>query len=378
MQIYRLVQKKIEQKLFRGKVVIIYGARQVGKTTLIKAILENYSGTKAYHNCENLDIQQALQAGTATEIHNFFGNPNLLILDEAQKVKNIGSALKLLHDTYPDIQIIATGSSSFELANQTKEPLTGRKFEFFLPPVAVYDIENKIGSIETNRNLLQWLNFGMYPEIVTLPTPQEKITRLKELSSSYLYRDLFTYQQLRNPELITQLLQLLALQIGQEVSYNELATTLKVNEETIQKYIQLLEDAFVIFRLSPFSRNLRKEITKKRKIYFWDLGIRNGIIGSFSSPDLRPDIGHLWENFCIAERKKRNLYLDFYGQSYFWRTHDQQEIDYLEEKDQHFELFEFKWKKTNAKLPPAFEKVYGNHELRVINPSNLLTFTTLK
>lgn len=318
----RNLQNLIEEKLFKSKVVILYGPRQVGKTTLVKNILSNFPDKKSsYFNCEEIEVKQALSTLSSTKIKSFLGDNQLVILDEAQKIQDIGSILKLLVDTFPEIQIIATGSSSFELSNKIQEPLTGRKYEFFLPPIAISELEQEHPKYKLNSLLEDFLRYGLYPEVLSLSN-QEKEEKLVDLTSSYLYQDIFSYQSVKNPDQLHQLVQALALQIGQEVSYNELSNKLKLDIETVQRYILLLERAFVIHRLQPFSRNLRKEITSKRKIYFWDLGIRNALVRSFNPLNLRTDTGHLWENFCITERFKFNQNRKYLPNKYFWRTQD--------------------------------------------------------
>lgn len=372
MIIKRTIQKEIEQLLFKKKIIVIYGARQVGKTVLVKEIQKKDSENSIYFNCDEPDIREALTEKTSTEIKAFLGNKKLVIIDEAQRIKNIGLTLKLLFDNFPDIQIIATGSSSFELSNKIAEPLTGRKFEFYLYPFSFEELSAIYSEIETGRLLERMMLFGMYPDIALSKDDSEK--KLKDLARSYSYKDILQYQNIRNPEILEKLLQALALQIGNEVSYGELANLLGIDKNTVSNYIQILEKAFIIFRLGPFSRNLRNELKKLRKIYFYDNGIRNALINNFNPVNLRQDIGALWENFAISERQK---YLNNHGidkQVYFWRTKQKQEIDYLEELGGKLSGFEFKWNKEKFRPPKVFLKAYPESEIELISRNNYRDF----
>ncbi|MCL5985505.1 MAG: ATP-binding protein, partial [Actinobacteria bacterium] len=338
MIIKRAIQDNIESNLFKQKVIIIYGARRVGKTTLIKEIQKKFTTISLYLNCDEPDIREALMDKTSTELKSFIGNKKLVIIDEAQRVRNIGLTLKLLVDNYPDIQIIATGSSSFELSNQIIEPLTGRKYEYFLYPFSAIEMKKIYSTLEIDRLIEKRIIFGMYPEIVLNESDNER--NLKEIARSYLYEDALQYQSIRNPEVLEKLLQALALQIGNEVSYNELSNFVGIDKKTVQKCISILEKAFVIFRLNPFSRNLRNELKKLRKIYFFDTGIRNALINNLNLLSLRNDAGVLWENFLVAERLKNNSNNFASKNIYFWRTHQKEEIDYIEEEAGKINAFE--------------------------------------
>ncbi|MFH0791631.1 MAG: ATP-binding protein [bacterium] len=376
MIILRTVQPLIENALFKGKVVVIYGARQVGKTTLVKEIQKKQTGKTVYLNCDEPDIRQALINKTSTELKSFLGDNQLIILDEAQRVKNIGLTLKLIVDNYPEIQIIATGSSSFDLSNEIVEPLTGRKTEFYLYPLSLGELKTIYSEIEIDRLLESRMIFGMYPEIVS----ESDISvgeKLKNLAKSYAYKDILQYQNIKNPEVLEKLLQALALQIGNEVSYNELASLVGVNKVTIANYIQILEKAFVIFRLAPFSRNLRNELRKTRKIYFFDNGIRNALINNLNPLNLRSDTGALWENFMISERMKRNNNSGRDANLYFWRTFERQEIDCIEEYQATLSGFEFKWGKSKAKVPVAFLRAYPKTVVETMNKENYKKFVGL-
>lgn len=365
----RLLEKRIKNHLFRGKAVILYGARRVGKTTLVKKIQSEYTGS-LYLNCDEPDVRFALTDKTSTELLNFIGNKKLVIIDEAQRVRNIGLTLKLLVDNAPSLQIIATGSSSFDLSNRINEPLTGRAFEFHLGPFSL--AETSADPTELRRLLETRLIFGLYPEVVTAQNERQDI--LRTIYKNYLYKDALEYQGLKNPDLVEKLLTALALQIGSEVSLTELASLLGIDQKTVSSYIRLLELAFIIFRLSPLSRNLRKEISKSRKIYFWDSGIRNAVINSFNPLALRNDGGALWENFLIAERLKRNQIIGRSPNCFFWRTWDQQEIDYLEEEEGKFFGYEIKWQSKKEKAPKLFQETYRNTAWQLINRENFLKF----
>jgi predicted AAA+ superfamily ATPase len=375
--IQRTIQSRIETCFFKGKAVIIYGARQVGKTTLIRAIQKKYPETDSlYINCDEPDLRTTLTEVTSTELKALIGRKKIVFIDEAQRVKNIGITLKLFVDNFPDHQIVATGSSSLDLSNEIVEPLTGRKYEFHLFPFSFAELRQKHSKLELNRLLEKRIIFGMYPEIVE--KPDEAGVLLKSLAGSYLYKDVLQYQSLKRPELLDKLLTALALQIGSEVSYSELANLLGVNKDTVASYIQLLEKAFVIYRLSPFSRNLRSELTKLRKIYFYDTGIRNALINNFNPAAMRQDIGPLWENFMIGERLKMNFNNGNLVNTFFWRTHQQQEIDYLEERNGVLTGFEFKWKSDKRRVPQIFLETYSGSHVEFVDNQNYGSFAGLE
>lgn len=344
----------------------------MGKTTLVKKILSEHSQSSVYFNCDEPDIREAFSNKTSTELKLTMGNNKLVILDEAQRVKNIGITLKLLVDTYPQIQVIATGSSSFDLSNEIVEPLTGRKYEFYLYPLSLSELEAVSSPIEIKRTIGERLKYGMYPEIFVNPGKEEEI--VSEIKRSYLYKDIFQYQQLKNTELMEKLLQALALQIGSEVSYTELASLLSVDKKTIERYLELLKKAFVIFQLPPYSRNLRKELSKTRKIYFFDIGVRNALLKNFNNMDIRQDTGALWENFLISERLKKNSNEHSEKNIYFWRTYQQQEVDYIEEVEGRLTAFEFKWGSKTKKISQAFTRAYKNSSIEIINKDNFFRF----
>lgn len=286
----RTMQPHIEANLYKGKAIIIYGARQVGKTTLCRSIMQHHASDSLYLNCDEPDIRQMLTHKTSTELKAMLGSKSLIVIDEAQRVKDIGLTLKLIIDNYPEIQVIATGSSSFDLSNETKEPLTGRKLEYYLYPLAIAELLEQENRIETQRLLETRLIYGTYPGVVNADEPASTIA---EIASSYLYRDILEVQTVKNPDQLHRLLQALALQVWGEVSYNELGRLLSLDRATIARYVSLLEQAYVIFHLPSFSRNLRKELGKQRKIYFYDLGVRNALINSFNPLSLRQDVSAL-------------------------------------------------------------------------------------
>jgi len=369
-----MIQKRIEDKLFKDKVVIIYGPRQAGKTTLIQEIQKNYLEQSVLLNCDEPDIRDALTNKSSTELFAYIGNKRLVLIDEAQRVKNIGLTLKLLVDTKPEMQVLATGSSSFDLSNEIVEPLTGRAYEFILYPLSWSELANTHSVIELDRLLARRMVFGMYPEIVQ--NEHEAETLLKTITRSYLYKDVLQYQRLKHPDVLEKLVKALALQIGNEVSYTELATLVGIDKKTVETYVGLLEKTFVIYRLTPFSRNARNELKKMRKIYFYDLGIRNALINNLNPLDLRQDTGGLWESFLITERMKLLHNAGNDPGRYFWRTHQGSEIDYIEEQNGKRSAFEFKWGAKKARPPKTFQDAYPGSLFTVINRNNYQDFIT--
>lgn len=372
MYIQRLLQKNIEKWLFKGKIIVIYGPRRVGKTTLVQHILESHSEKKTlFLNGDDPDVRLALTDKPGTELKRYLGSAELIIIDEAQRVTNIGLTLKLIVDTMPERQVIATGSSSFDISNRISEPLTGRIYPFFLSAFSLLELKSIHSSLDLERLFEGFLRFGLYPE--TIQQNEEEAKKLIALiTDQYLYKDLLEFENLRHPEILQKLLRALALQLGNEVSYTELAQLIQVSKQTVERYLDLLEKSFVIFRLVPLSRNPRKEIGISRKIYFYDLGIRNSLINNFNRLELRNDIGALFENFCIVERMKRQDIEETSVNRYFWRTYQQQEIDLIEEAGGKLQGFEFKWKKTSAKIPKNFLSWYPGSRVDIITKENLL------
>jgi uncharacterized protein len=371
--ITRIIEDQIKLKLFKGKVITLIGARQTGKTSLLRKIAASYADEAIWLNGDEYDIRERFKNPTSNSIRALIGNKKLVIIDEAQNVDEIGLALKIMYDTYPEIQIVATGSSAFELQNKTNEPLTGRKFEFNLYPLSYLELANSSSVLVEKRMLHHRLVFGSYPEVIN--NLGNEIEILKLIADSYLYRDLLMLESIKKPEKLVKLLQALAYQVGNEVSYNEIGNLIGLDSKTVETYIQLLEKSYVIFRLHSFSRNLRNELKASKKVYFYDNGIRNALISSFQLLEGRQDVGALWENFLVSERHKHNQYQKFYGKSYFWRTKDGQEVDYLEEKDGILYAFEIKWKeKSNHKITRTFLNGYPNSASAIITPSNYDSF----
>lgn len=371
----RKVENQIKSKLFKGKAILLFGPRQVGKTTLLKKIVSELSIAFLWLNGDEPDTRILLTDTTSTKIKSIIGQAKVIVIDEAQRIENIGITLKLIIDNYPEIQVIATGSSAFELANKINEPLTGRKFEYYLYPISFDELAYHNGMLEEKRLLEHRLIYGAYPAVVN-EFGNEKET-LNTLNDSYLYKDLLAYEGIKKSSLLIKILTALALQLGNEVSYNELSQIVGADKNTVEKYIDLLEQAFVIFKLNAFSRNVRNELKKSKKIYFYDNGIRNAIIGNYQSINTRTDIGALWENYLMAERLKYRKYNQMYGGIYFWRTTQQQEIDYLEEMDGKISAYEFKWnEKIKVNFPKTFTENYTISTLKVINKTNYESFLT--
>jgi predicted AAA+ superfamily ATPase len=371
--IKRILENMIVKRLFRGKAIILYGPRQVGKTTLVTSLLEKRKEKTLFLNGDEPDVRELLEGVTSSRLKALFGKSRIVFIDEAQRIREIGLTLKLITDQIKEVQLIATGSSAFDLASHTKEPLTGRKYEFHLFPLAFGEMVEHHGLLEEKRLLKHRLVFGYYPEIVTCPGEERELLRL--LADSYLYKDLLTLENIKKPVLLEKILKALALQLGNEVSYHEIGQLVGADKNTVEKYIDLLEKAFVVFRLPAFSRNLRNEIKKGKKIYFYDNGIRNAVIGNFSPIEKRNDVGGLWENFLISERMKYLRYSGLYPGRYFWRTVQQQEIDYLEERDGQLYAFEFKWSKNkHIRFPRTFLRAYPESSTKLITPENFESF----
>ncbi|MGK7394514.1 MAG: ATP-binding protein [Candidatus Cyclobacteriaceae bacterium M3_2C_046] len=369
----RIIQSHIQGDFFKGKIIHIPGARQVGKTTLMDKISAEISAKIIWLNGDEPDVRQMFHQATSTQLGNMIGDRRVVIVDEAQRIENIGISLKLLVDNFPDKQIIATGSSAFDLANKINEPLTGRKIEYQLFPICFAEMVNHHGLIQEKRLLENRLIYGYYPEVVTSPGNETEV--LKRLSDAYLYKDIFLLENIKKPVLIEKLIQALALQTGNEISANELGQIIGADAKTVEKYIDLLEKAYIIFKLPSYSRNLRNEIKKGRKIYFYDNGIRNAVIRNFNHVNLRQDIGALWENFLVSERVKSTSYQKLWLNRYFWRTHTQQEIDYIEEYGGKLYAFEFKWRsKKKAKFPRSFVESYPESSTEIIDKENYPEF----
>ncbi|MDR3048404.1 MAG: ATP-binding protein [Elusimicrobiota bacterium] len=372
----RTLSDIISKSLYKGKVIVIYGARQVGKTTLSKQILTQQSniGKKIqYFNCELLSVKSKLETTNEQILKDFFGNNDLIVLDEAQTIPQIGQILKIMVDTYPEIQIIATGSSSFDLSNQIGEPLVGRSKEFKVFSLSAQELQSRYSKIEVDSKIDNLLRFGSYPGIIDLPE-NESMIDLESIASNYLYKDILAFDNIRNSSVISKLLKLLSLQLGGEASAHELGRQLSLSSQTVKKYIDLLEKSFIIFSLQAYSGNLRKEISKSHKIYFYDLGIRNAIINNFNTLDNRTDVGALWENFCIIERMKSNQQNQKIVNNYFWRAYQGEEIDYIEEYGGKLYAYELKYNSGKMKSPKNFLQAYKDTPIELINKQNWNTF----
>lgn len=369
------MEKDIKKRLFKGKAILVVGPRQTGKTTLVRLVFDQVKVKKLWLNGDEPDVREMLSDITSSELKKIIGNHKLVVIDEAQRIKNVGLTIKLVVDNIKDVQVIATGSSALDLAQEIKEPLTGRKHEYTLLPFSFGEMCEHHGSMEEKRLFQHRMLHGYYPEVVN--RTGDEVATLHQLSDSYLYKDILIYGNIKRPALLEKLLKALALQIGNEVSYAELGNTIGVKNQTVEKYVDLLEKSFVIFKLPALSRNVRNEIRKGKKIYFYDIGIRNAIINNFSQLSLRSDLGALWENFVIVERRKFLYYKGIYHNFYFWRTTQQQEIDYIEEAGGRLSAYEFKWKSSRkAKFSQTFLKAYPNSETAVVNQGNFETFIT--
>lgn len=371
----RLLTSTIEQQIISSdKIIILYGPRQVGKTTLVRELINRLPYQSLAVNADELAYQTALSARDLTQMKLVVEGYELLFIDEAQRIPDVGINLKILHDALPNLKIIATGSSSFELANRTKESLTGRTWTYELFPISLGELRQQQNEFQLQQRLEEFLRFGSYPDTLQLANATDKIRYLRELSSAYLYKDVLEMAPIRHSDKLRKLLQLLAFQVGSEVSLNELGNALSMSKDTVSTYIDLLEKAFVVFRLSGFNRNLRKEVSKMDKIYFYDLGIRNVVIDNFQPLDLRTDVGALWENFLVIERRKRNAYARQFANTYFWRTYTGAELDYVEEANGKLMGFEFKFTRKTAKAPASWLDNYPGASFEVINQENYLSF----
>jgi predicted AAA+ superfamily ATPase len=361
----------------KNRVLIIYGSRRVGKTFLLNHLLRSSDFHYKIDSGDNIRIKEVLGSGDFKLLSEYVAGYDLIAIDEAQEIPDIGLGLKILVDNHPDLKLIATGSSSFDLSQKIGEPLTGRKRILTLFPLAQGELLLQQNSFELKERLPEFLVFGTYPEVVLAGSKHEKTEILEELVGSYLLKDILSLENIRNPKVLFHLLKLLAFQVGNLVSINELAKQLHVDGKTVSRYLDLLEKTFILFRIGSYSSNPRKEITKKNKYFFFDNGIRNGLIMQFGDLENRNDIGQLWENFMVSEFYKKNSYLKLFQQFYFWRNYNNSEIDLIVEKDGKLEAFEFKWTKSTARLPKDFEKKYGTTPFRIINKDNYLDYLKL-
>lgn len=371
----RILSDNIKKDFFQGKIIVVLGPRQVGKTTLMNQLQLDPSVTLSL-NCDDPIDAASIENVSSTDLHSLIDGFRYVVIDEAQRVKNIGLTLKMIADIFKDsIQVLVTGSSSFDLTDEINEPATGRLYEYYLFPVSLPELATQTQWREVQKQLSARLIYGSYPEVINRPGQAERI--LKELADNYLYKDLLSYKGMRKPDVLMRLLQALSLQVGSEVSFNEISRLVGIDKVTVENYITLLEKCFIIFRLPSFSRNMRTEIRKGKKVYFYDNGIRNAIIRNFAPMELRTDGGLLWENLIISERVKRNAYANHFANLYFWRTQEQQEIDLIEEINGTLTAYEFKRNKTKAALPQAFRKSYGDIDFQVITPENMKSFLAI-
>jgi predicted AAA+ superfamily ATPase len=365
----------VKKLLKPGKVIVIYGPRRVGKTTLLKKILENESNFISVSG-EDLFTQKILSSQSIDQLTRFIQSKDLLVIDEAQQIPNIGINLKLIVDHIPHVRVIVTGSSAFDLANKTGEPLTGRKYTLKMYPISQIELSNLENLAKTQSELESRLLFGSYPEVVLLESDEERKAYLFELVSYYLLKDILMFEGVKKSKKMIDLLILIAFQIGKEVSLSELATNLGINKATVERYLDLLEKVFVIVNIRGYSRNLRSEVTKTSRYYFCDNGIRNALINNFNLLCYRNDVGQLWENYLVIERLKKQEYNNIHSNNYFWRTYDQKEIDWIEERDGKLYAYEFKWNEKVVKCPTLFKNTYSDSDFECINLNNYLEFIT--
>lgn len=368
---------QLEDYIDPKRALIIYGPRRVGKTTLITQFLKRTQYKYKLDSGENLETQDVLSSQNFERIFAYVGSNELLVIDEAQHIPHIGMGLKIIVDHCPNVHIIATGSSSFDLSNKIGEPLTGRKRTLTLYPVSQYELKSTYSPHEQKLKISEFLIFGSYPDVLTSTYREKKIEYLYEIVNSYLLKDILTLEQVKGSKILVQLLKLLALQIGSEVSLNEISTHLGIDVKTVARYLDLFEKTFIIKSVGGFSRNLRKEVTSKYKYYFYDVGVRNAVIDQFNNLDVRTDVGALWENFVVMERLKKRSYASIYGTSYFWRTYDQQEVDIVEERDGKAYGFEIAWSNAKKKKEPKdWKKAWSDTSYEVVTLENYLDFVT--
>lgn len=371
--IQRLITEDIKANLGRKKVITILGPRQVGKTTLLDQLSNGLDAKILTLNCDDVDDAELLQGRTTTELKQMLSGYDVAFIDEIQRVEDVGLVLKKIADLKLNTKVVVTGSSSLNLRDKTAEPATGRLLEYELFPFAISELSAESSWHIESRLLESRMIYGLYPDVVNNPADAKRT--LMALTNSYLYKDLLAYDGIRKPQIIQKLVKALALQVGSEVSYNELAQLVGVDKATVENYIDILEKCFVVFKLDSFSRNLRNEIKKGKKIYFYDNGIRNAVISNFAPLDSRTDVGALWENLMVSERKKANSYNLRYATPYFWRTHEQKEIDYVEEVDGRLHAYEFKFNpRATAKIPTQFSSNYPEATFEIITPTNYQSF----
>lgn len=374
MNIKRYYSGQLDDLLQPGKVLALYGPRRAGKTTLLKDFLSGFTGKAFSGSGEDKVVKDIIASGDVNLIRGSFSGYDLVVIDEAQAIPKVGEGLKLLVDHLPELKIIASGSSSFELAGHIGEPLTGRKRTLTLFPVSGIELAAEYGNMTLRQRLEEILIYGAYPEVLTTVNRKDKTELLHELRDSYLFKDILTFEQVRNADKLHQLLTLLVFQVGKEVSLSELGTQLSLSKQTVERYIDLLEKTFVVFRVSGFTRNLRSEVTKTKRYYFYDNGVMNSVINNFNLLNLRSDIGALWENYLVSERIKKQSYQRLYANNYFWRTYEKQELDWVEERDGNLFAYEFKWGDKTPRVPKLWQENYPDSEYEVVNQQNFLSF----
>jgi len=364
------------QHLEKGKALVIFGPRQVGKTTLVQDFLDGTTLKFKLETGDNIKIQTLFDSQDIEKILAYAKPYELIVIDEAQKIPHVGVALKMIVDHLPDIQVIVTGSSSFDLAGQIGEPLTGRKKTLTLFPLSQLELKEKYGSYELEQQLQSYLIYGSYPEIITASSEEEKQVKIEEIAHSYLLKDILALERVKSSKILLDLLRLIAFQIGKEVSLSELGTQLGIDRKTVARYLDIFEKSFILFNVRGFSKNLRKEVSKSSRYYFYDLGVRNALIANFNAINLRNDIGELWENFVFIERLKNRSYKNIFANVYFWRTWDQKEIDIVEEREGKLFGYECKWSKSNAKAPKDWIETYPEATFEVISKGSYLDFVS--
>lgn len=370
----RYLESQTNSILKKGKVFVLYGPRRVGKTELIKKVISGFEGKIYSGSGDNQELRELLSAQKLNQLQIAFGNYQILFIDEAQRIPEVGYGLKLLIDHFPDMVILVTGSSSFDLSGKIGEPLTGRSIIRNLFPISVIELYNQFGGMHVIEKLDELLIFGAYPEVLKVQSRNEKKEYLMSIRDSYLFKDILELENIKNPSKLSDLLKLLAFQIGQEVSLNELSNNLGIARQSVERYLDLLEKTFIIKKVGGFSRNLRKEVVKTARYFFWDNGIRNALINNFNLPSQRNDLGMLWENFLYMERYKTKSYQRIFSNDYFWRTYDRQEIDLVEDRDGKLFAYEFKLKNQKVKTPKAWADAYPDSEFQVISKENFLEF----
>ena len=371
---YKRIYGNLQKLLKKGKVIVIYGPRRVGKTTLVGNFIKNTKLKCKFVSGDNIETRNVLSSQSSETIGKYIEGYQLIAIDEAQRIPNVGLGLKILVDNYPDIFVVITGSASLDLSYKVGEPLVGRKYTYYLYPLWVGELSEGKNRYELSREKEDRIIFGSYPEVLNAKTDSERIQILEENIASYLFKEIIEIEQIGNTKLLLDLLKLVAFQVGNEVSLTELGKSLGIDKKTVQRYLSLFEQSFILFNLRGYSRNLRKEVTRKSKYYFWDNGIRNAVIKNFNNLNTRDDTGALWENYLVAERLKKQEYRKIYSNNYFWRTWEGQEIDWVEERNGKLFGFEFKWSNKKAKAPTQWIATYANASFEVVNQDNFLEF----